>query len=64
MAALEDLRRAEDNNVPYLNQPKYCFRSLQEALVNLNKGVSPPAYFDCRDWFRAGLSFFRDDFEM
>ncbi|KAG8241120.1 hypothetical protein J6590_093841 [Homalodisca vitripennis] len=96
MAALEDLRRAEDNNVPYLNQPKYCFSKnrcatsiwatlwmsssgtsltanveilgfmgnsivggvcslTSEALVNLNKGVSPPAYFDWRGWFRAGL---------
>ncbi|KAG8314740.1 hypothetical protein J6590_085719 [Homalodisca vitripennis] len=35
-----------------------------EALVNLNKGVPPPAYFDWRGWFRAGLPFFRDDFEM
>ncbi|KAG8247861.1 putative ubiquitin carboxyl-terminal hydrolase FAF-X [Homalodisca vitripennis] len=35
-----------------------------EVLVNLNKGVPPPAYFDWRGWFRAGLPFFRDDFEM
>ncbi|KAG8271675.1 hypothetical protein J6590_057695 [Homalodisca vitripennis] len=35
-----------------------------EALVNLNKGVPPPAYFDWRGWFTAGLPFFRDDFEM
>ncbi|KAG8293060.1 hypothetical protein J6590_027167 [Homalodisca vitripennis] len=35
-----------------------------EALVNLNKGVPTPAYFDWRGWFRAGLPFFRDDFEM
>ncbi|KAG8297900.1 hypothetical protein J6590_027061 [Homalodisca vitripennis] len=35
-----------------------------EALVNLNKGVPPPAYFDWRGWFRAGLPFFWDDFEM
>ncbi|KAG8265157.1 hypothetical protein J6590_101303, partial [Homalodisca vitripennis] len=26
-----------------------------EALVNLNKGVPPPAYFDWRGWFTAGL---------
>ncbi|KAG8242780.1 hypothetical protein J6590_059297 [Homalodisca vitripennis] len=26
-----------------------------EALVNLNKGVPSPAYFDWRGWFRAGL---------
>ncbi|KAG8295588.1 hypothetical protein J6590_076715 [Homalodisca vitripennis] len=35
-----------------------------EVLVNLNKGVPPLAYFDCRGWFRAGLPFFRDDFEI
>ncbi|KAG8309073.1 hypothetical protein J6590_094861 [Homalodisca vitripennis] len=35
-----------------------------EVLVNLNKGVPPPAYFDCRGSFRAGLPFFQDDFEM
>ncbi|KAG8243839.1 hypothetical protein J6590_037006 [Homalodisca vitripennis] len=35
-----------------------------EVLVNLNKGVPPPAYFDWRGWFRAGLPFFRDDFEI
>ncbi|KAG8253609.1 Protein dennd6a [Homalodisca vitripennis] len=35
-----------------------------EVLVNLNKGVPPPAYFDWRGWFRAGLPFFWDDFEM
>ncbi|KAG8291928.1 gustatory receptor [Homalodisca vitripennis] len=35
-----------------------------EVLVNLNKGVPPPAYFDCRGLFRAGLPFFQDDFEM
>ncbi|KAG8266842.1 hypothetical protein J6590_062977 [Homalodisca vitripennis] len=29
MAALNDLRPTEENNVPSLNQPKYCFRSLQ-----------------------------------
>ncbi|KAG8266843.1 hypothetical protein J6590_062978 [Homalodisca vitripennis] len=29
MAALDDLRPAEENNVPSLKQPKYCFRSLQ-----------------------------------
>ncbi|XP_046673682.1 sialin-like isoform X3 [Homalodisca vitripennis] len=32
MAALEDLGRAEENNVPSLKQPKYCFRSLQDAV--------------------------------
>ncbi|KAG8335647.1 60S ribosomal protein L31 [Homalodisca vitripennis] len=26
-----------------------------EALVNLNKGLPPPAYFDWRGWFTAGL---------
>ncbi|KAG8326565.1 hypothetical protein J6590_038444 [Homalodisca vitripennis] len=35
-----------------------------EALVNLNKVVPHPAYFDWRGWFRASLPFFRDDFEM
>ncbi|KAG8322014.1 hypothetical protein J6590_032746 [Homalodisca vitripennis] len=36
-----------------------------EVLINLNKGVPPPAYFDWRGWFRAaGLPFFWDDFEM
>ncbi|KAG8304581.1 hypothetical protein J6590_090379 [Homalodisca vitripennis] len=35
-----------------------------EALVNPNKCVPPPAYFERRGWFRAGLPFFRDDFEM
>ncbi|KAG8325071.1 hypothetical protein J6590_076924 [Homalodisca vitripennis] len=35
-----------------------------EVLVNPNKGVPPPAYFDWRGWFRAGLPFFRDNFEM
>ncbi|KAG8266835.1 hypothetical protein J6590_062970 [Homalodisca vitripennis] len=32
MAAPEDLGRAEENNVPSLKQPKYCFRSLQDAV--------------------------------
>ncbi|KAG8266836.1 hypothetical protein J6590_062971 [Homalodisca vitripennis] len=33
MAALDDLRPAEENNVPSLKQPKYCFRSLQVAAL-------------------------------
>ncbi|KAG8266849.1 hypothetical protein J6590_062984 [Homalodisca vitripennis] len=32
MAALEDLGRTEENNVPYLKQPKYRLRSLQDAI--------------------------------
>ncbi|KAG8272092.1 hypothetical protein J6590_050049 [Homalodisca vitripennis] len=32
-----------------------------EVLASLNKGVPPPAYFDWRGWFRAGLPFFRGD---
>ncbi|KAG8306882.1 hypothetical protein J6590_035959 [Homalodisca vitripennis] len=30
-----------------------------EVLAGLNKGVPPPACFDWRGWFRAGLPFFR-----
>ncbi|KAG8315851.1 hypothetical protein J6590_063200 [Homalodisca vitripennis] len=32
-----------------------------EVLASLNKGMLPPAYFDWRGWFRAGLPFFRRD---
>ncbi|KAG8308555.1 hypothetical protein J6590_106996 [Homalodisca vitripennis] len=32
MAALEDLGLTEENNVPFLKQPKYCFRLLQDAV--------------------------------
>ncbi|KAG8241122.1 hypothetical protein J6590_093843 [Homalodisca vitripennis] len=45
MATLEDLGRAEENNVPSLKQPKYCFRSLQgrgEVLLGLNSSESNP----------------------
>ncbi|KAG8265369.1 hypothetical protein J6590_096145 [Homalodisca vitripennis] len=33
MAALEDLGRTEENNVPS-QETKYCFRSLQESIDN------------------------------
>ncbi|KAG8266840.1 hypothetical protein J6590_062985 [Homalodisca vitripennis] len=45
MAALEDLGRAEENNVASLKQPKYCFRSLQGRGVvslGLNSSGSNP----------------------
>ncbi|KAG8262728.1 hypothetical protein J6590_048242 [Homalodisca vitripennis] len=32
-----------------------------EVLANLTKGMPPPAYFDWRGWFRAGLRFFQGD---
>ncbi|KAG8305145.1 hypothetical protein J6590_094449 [Homalodisca vitripennis] len=32
-----------------------------EVFASLNKGVSPPACFDWRGWFRAGLPFFRGE---
>ncbi|KAG8306910.1 hypothetical protein J6590_035988 [Homalodisca vitripennis] len=35
-----------------------------EVLASLNKGVPPPAYFDWRGWFRAGLHFFRGDMTL
>ncbi|KAG8265472.1 neuropeptide Y receptor activity protein [Homalodisca vitripennis] len=35
-----------------------------EVLNNLNKDVTPPTYFDWRDWFRAGLPFFRGDMTL
>ncbi|KAG8262386.1 hypothetical protein J6590_053023 [Homalodisca vitripennis] len=35
-----------------------------EVLASLNKGVPPPAYFDWRGWFRAGLPFFRRDMTL
>ncbi|KAG8303985.1 hypothetical protein J6590_104950 [Homalodisca vitripennis] len=34
------------------------------VLASLNKGVSPPAYFDLRGWFRAGLPFFWGDMTL
>ncbi|KAG8265044.1 hypothetical protein J6590_103704 [Homalodisca vitripennis] len=35
-----------------------------EVLAILNKGVPPPAYFDWRGWFRAGLPFIRGDMTL
>ncbi|KAG8246631.1 hypothetical protein J6590_080015 [Homalodisca vitripennis] len=35
-----------------------------EVLANLTKGMPPPAYFDCRGWFRAGLPFFQGDMTL
>ncbi|KAG8247024.1 hypothetical protein J6590_071483 [Homalodisca vitripennis] len=46
------------------DRSRLLWRMTVGVLARLNKGVSPPAYFDWRGWFRAGLPFFRDDFEM
>ncbi|KAG8309567.1 hypothetical protein J6590_082513 [Homalodisca vitripennis] len=35
-----------------------------EVLANLTKGMPPPAYFDWRGWFRAGLPFFQGDMTL
>ncbi|KAG8270101.1 hypothetical protein J6590_092629 [Homalodisca vitripennis] len=35
-----------------------------EVLASLNNGVPPPAYFDWRGWFRAGLPFFLEDITL
>ncbi|KAG8267758.1 hypothetical protein J6590_043838 [Homalodisca vitripennis] len=35
-----------------------------EVLAYLNKGITPPAYFNWRGWFRAGLPFFRGDMTL
>ncbi|KAG8301206.1 hypothetical protein J6590_058201 [Homalodisca vitripennis] len=35
-----------------------------EVLGNLTKGMPPPAYFDWRGWFRAGLPFFQGDMTL
>ncbi|KAG8242371.1 hypothetical protein J6590_067406 [Homalodisca vitripennis] len=39
-------------------------RTLSEVLASLNKGLPPPACFDWRGWFRAGLPFFWGDLTL
>ncbi|KAG8298455.1 hypothetical protein J6590_013629 [Homalodisca vitripennis] len=50
----------------------YCGRWLMglvgfltsEVLANIKKGVPPPAYFNWRGWFKAGLPVFRGDMTL
>ncbi|KAG8326062.1 hypothetical protein J6590_051394 [Homalodisca vitripennis] len=38
--------------------------SITSEVLASNKGVLPPACFDWRGWFRAGLPFFREDMTL
>ncbi|KAG8303336.1 hypothetical protein J6590_013608 [Homalodisca vitripennis] len=69
--ALSGRPRPKRSSLPHSDVIYMCYKYQAElgsreikALVNLNKGVPPPAYFDWRGCFRAGLPSFRDDFEM